>query len=104
MDIFAELKRLGALIRQLQGALGGKAYASGSVTLSWSASTTSGDGVVAHGLPTTPTSVQVTPRSIPFSGTITVKCRARDATNITINGEASSSSTGNVTVDWLAIG
>ena len=103
MDVFAELRRLGALIRQLQGALGGKSYTSGSLTLTWSSSTTSGDGVAAHGLPATPTSVLVAPRSIPFSGTITVKCRARDATNITINGEASSSSSGSVVVDWFAV-
>lgn len=78
----------------------------GHVTLSWSSSTSAGNQVVAHGLGRTPENVQVTPRSMPFSSGVTVTCKevSRDATDITINAEASSSVTGDVVVDWLVVG
>lgn len=56
MDIYAELKRLGSLIRQLQGALGGKAFVGGNASISFSAASSS-SVTVTHGLGTTPTVV-----------------------------------------------
>lgn len=80
----------------------------GNVTLTWSASTASGNQTPAHGLPAglTPINVQLTPRSIPFAAgvTVTAKCTARGTSTITINAEASSSVTGSVVVDWMAVG
>lgn len=89
-------------------ALGGRSIRSGNVTLAWAASTSSGNQVVTHGLPagTTPTGVQLTPRSVPFAAGVVImaKCVARDATTITINAETNVAVTGSVIVDWLAVG
>lgn len=58
MDIYAELKRLGALIRQLQGALDGKATKVGTDSVTFTAAVNSAAKTVTHGLGTTPSSVQ----------------------------------------------
>jgi hypothetical protein len=55
VDVFSELQRQASLIRQLQGALGGKVIAVGASTVTWGGVfTNSGVTTVTHSLGRTP--------------------------------------------------
>lgn len=105
LDVFAELRRLGALIRQLQGVLAflaGKQINVGTGSATWSASTNSGSVTVPHGLGRTPTVAAAFARN----GAIEYAVTARDATNLTVIGflTAGGTTTATLTFDWIAIG
>jgi len=81
-------ERLWSLIRQLQGAMDGKANRSGSDTVTWSGSSTfSSAKSITHGLGKAPSEVQITPFgsvwAVPAvtsisATTITVQLQAND--------------------------
>ena len=68
-DIWAEIKRLASLIRQLQGALGGKTIRIGTQTLTWAGAVATSDfPTVTHGLSTTPTVLATFPMGFLSAG------------------------------------
>lgn len=94
---------LGVLVRQLQGALGGRALAAGQSTVSFSAASVSASKVVTHGLGSMPTFAACVPNN---NTGIAYSVVARTATTITVQGwtTAGGSITSTPTFDWLVIG
>ena len=100
MDIYAELKRLGSLVRQLQGALGGKSLNTGTGSVAFSAAS-SANVTVAHGLPGIPSYADAIATN---SIAIGFKFVSADATNINFTAftTGSTSITATITFDWFA--
>jgi hypothetical protein len=81
------VNRIGSLIRQLQGALAGKAFRSGTGTLTWpGASGFTNTVTIAHGLDTTPTGATATASLLPGSPPCIVHYVSMDATNVQWRG------------------
>lgn len=93
--------RLAALVRQLQGAVGGRKFRAGTASLSWSASTTAGV-TVTHGLGETPTVVLLTVHGTP-SALVTAHPHTIGATTFAIQGVHAGVVTETRTVSWLAL-
>lgn len=99
-----ELKRLWSLIRQVQGALGGRTVRSGSTTITFTASNLSDVPTVTHDLGGTPSEVIVSTNSrvihaASVSGSI-------DATSFQVAGYhlTLATPTTTCTVYWVAFG
>jgi hypothetical protein len=103
MDLFAELQRLGSLIRQLQGALGGRSIATGSSSSVFTASASAADVTIAHGLPNAPTFARATCTN---SGLVEWWVVSKDATSIVFRGYTTTNAavTFTATFDWFAVG
>jgi hypothetical protein len=105
MNVADTLDFLGTLVRQLQGALGGQTWRSGTAVLTFAAGTNSNTVTVTHDLGTTPTEVVATAHSSPAFGKIP-RCNTANftATTFQINGEITTAHTGDIPVGWIATG
>lgn len=99
MSVQSEFARLGALIRQLQGALGGKTIRGGQAACVFTASAVSAVAVVAHGLGTTPTEVTFGALDLNVDGVALV---GLDATNLSIQARYTGAVSGTATIMWHA--
>jgi hypothetical protein len=91
---------LGPLIRQLQGALGGRTIRAGVTTASFTASALSTDMSVDHGLPTTPIAVVVSSQDRQAKA----GAFGYTSTQFTLRAKYDSVITGTIDVAWIAIG
>jgi hypothetical protein len=103
------LDRLASLIRQLQGALDGKAIQTGTVTFTFTASTFSAVQTVSHGLGRTPVAVFVASWWLPgvADGFSPVKSTTFSGTTFECYGAAGpgyAAFTNSVTTTWIAVG
>jgi hypothetical protein len=97
--------RQGSLIRQLQGALGGRSFTFGTATLTFTASTNSAGITVTHGLGKTPIGVLATGQMAPaFGNIVTPNPTAIGATTFGLSGEVKTAFTGSIPVFWMAVG
>lgn len=98
--------RLGSLIRQLQGALGGKTIKVGTDTVTFTAATNSAAKTVTHGLGTTP--VAITAFGIGDTGVLGIfyDCiNTPGSTSFDIVGyRPAGAISGTKTFTWIAIG
>jgi hypothetical protein len=93
------IAQIQTLIRQLQGALGGKSFRSGTAGCVFTASAVSATATVAHGLPRSPSSVTFGAFDLNVDGISLVSV---DATNIVIQARYAASVTGTAFIMWHA--
>lgn len=101
------MDRLAVLVRQLQGALGGKQIRVGMDTLTWTASMDSNaPKVITHGLDHAPTIVAVfnADTTGSYAGIASYTTDIPDATTFRVYGRTPVALTGSKGIYWLAIG
>lgn len=103
------ITQIQALIRQLQGALGGRAITVGTVTFTFTASATSASVTVPHKLVRVPIAVIVADWWLPgtATGSSVVRRDTLTATTFDCRGQSDSAFgafSGSVTTGWVAIG
>jgi hypothetical protein len=105
MSLDADIGRLGSLIRQLQGALGGRTVRGGAGTVTFPGASVSNVATVTHGLGRTPAQVfiQGSGNGFRFSADIT----ALNGTTFSFVAEAvdgGAKGPGGATFNWLVLG
>lgn len=97
------MSTFGQLIRQLQGAVGGKSFRSGTAVLSFTASTNSAVVGVQHDLGAVPRVVVASSFGAPAFGKIP-NCDTFSVTDsaFSLTGELKVAHTGDITVAWIA--
>lgn len=91
--------RVGSLIRQLQGALGGKTWRSGQASCVFSGGATSAVATVPHGLGATPSTVTFGAFDLNVDGIALV---GLDDTNLQIQARYATGIAGTATIMWHA--